>query len=252
MLSDNSARVLAFGAESPLRFGFPVACKTGTSSDFRDNWAFGYTPEFTVGIWVGNFDGTPMEHVSGITGAAPILHDLLEHLHQRYGTTWYAAPANVVECWVHPITGKRLSQAQPPSGSEAIRERFLAANLPPLESSTAPSAVLLGDEYRDWFASGDNWLGNRAVLAPGKKSLRILFPLPGTTIYLDPDLPQQGRRISMRAEGPEHLEWQSDSLRVARDGSRQVALLTEGRHQISVRDPVTGAAAQTWIRVLAR
>ena len=60
ILSDNDARTLAFGAESNLRFDFPVACKTGTSSDFRDNWAFGYTPEFTVGVWVGNFDGSPM------------------------------------------------------------------------------------------------------------------------------------------------------------------------------------------------
>src|SRR5208283_1662097 len=44
ILSDDSARALAFGVESNLRFDFPVACKTGTSSDFRDNWAFGYTP----------------------------------------------------------------------------------------------------------------------------------------------------------------------------------------------------------------
>ena len=54
ILSDSGARALAFGVESPLQFEFPVACKTGTSSDFRDNWAFGYTPEFTVGVWVGN------------------------------------------------------------------------------------------------------------------------------------------------------------------------------------------------------
>ena len=46
--------------------------------DFRDNWAFGYTPEYTVGVWAGNFDGAPMEQVSGVTGAAPILHDLFE------------------------------------------------------------------------------------------------------------------------------------------------------------------------------
>lgn len=252
MLSDNSARTLAFGAESPLRFNFPVACKTGTSSDFRDNWAFGYTPEFTVGVWVGNFDGTPMEHISGVTGAAPILHDLFEHLHQRYGTTWYEAPANIIECWVHPITGKRLSQTQAASGSEAVREKFLAANLPPVESSVALAAVRLGGEYRDWLASGDNWLGNRAVLAPGQSSLRILFPLPGTTIYLDPDLPQQGRRLCMRADGPELVEWQSDSLRVARDGNRQVALLTKGRHEITVRDPLRGNTARTWINVLER
>src|SRR5512137_1905905 len=65
ILSNTSARAMAFGVDSPLRFEFPVACKTGTSSDFRDNWAFGYTPEFTVGVWVGNFDGSPMERVSG-------------------------------------------------------------------------------------------------------------------------------------------------------------------------------------------
>jgi len=252
ILSDNEARTLGFGAESPLHFEFPVGCKTGTSSDFRDNWAFGYSPEFTVGIWVGNFDGSPMQHVSGVTGAAPILHDLFVHLHLRYGTTWYAAPANIAEFWVHPVTGKRLDEVRSRPGLEAVKEKFVANNLPPLEDSVALSPVLLGNEYRDWLGSGDNWLGDRAVLAPAQNSLRIIFPLPGTTIYLDPDLPQQGRRIFMRAEGPENLEWQSDSLRVARDGPRQVAFLTEGHHEITVRDPKTGDEAQTWITVLAR
>ena len=66
MLSDNNARTLAFGISSSLRFTYPVACKTGTSTDFRDNWTIGYTPEFTVGVWVGNFDGSPM-HVSRVS-----------------------------------------------------------------------------------------------------------------------------------------------------------------------------------------
>ena len=278
ILSDNTARTLAFGAESPLRFDFPVACKTGTSSDFRDNWAFGYTPEFTVGIWVGNFDGSPMEHVSGVTGAAPILHDLFDHLHQHYGTTWYSAPAGIVECWVHPITGKRLQQPPPHQTSDAVREKFVADNLPPLESpadyeatqagalrpnSAQPSSlpashpaprapVRLDNEYREWFASGDNWFGNRVVVAPAQTPLRVIFPLPGTTLYLDPDLPGLGRRIYLRAEGPETLEWNSETLRVDQHGSHQIALLTEGRHQITVRDPHTGVQAQTWVNVVAR
>jgi penicillin-binding protein 1C len=71
ILSDNAARVPSFGIESALRFEFPVACKTGTSTDYRDNWALGYTPEFTVGVWTGNFNGTAMQNVSGVTGAAP-------------------------------------------------------------------------------------------------------------------------------------------------------------------------------------
>ena len=260
ILSDNDARSLAFGAESPLRFNFHVACKTGTSSDFRDNWAFGYTPEFTVGIWVGNFDGSSMKHISGVTGAAPLLHDLIEHLHQHYGTTWYSAPTNVVECWVHPVTGKRLDQPAARQNPDAIREKFVASNLPPLESpadyettgTTHQSAVRLGTEYREWLASGDNWLGNRAALASTRDSLHILFPLPGTILYLDPDLPQQGRRIRLRAQGPDNLQWHSDSLLIAQEGSRRIALLTEGRHQITIRDPLTGTQANTWLDVFTR
>jgi penicillin-binding protein 1C len=274
ILSDNNARKLAFGADSPLRFEFPVACKTGTSSDFRDNWAFGYTPEFTVGVWVGNFDGTPMQHISGVTGAAPLLHDLIEHLHSRYGTSWYSVPTNTVECWVHAITGKRLQQALLGPNLDAVKEKFVAPNVPPLESpgdyadaaprnhdsefahkpvrSNPRRPVLLGSEYREWLASSDNWLSDRAVLACEQNALRIVFPLPGTTVYLDPDLPQQGRLLYLRADGPDHLEWHSDSLRLSHERDREVALLTEGRHQIIVRDPATGQSAQTWINVLAR
>jgi penicillin-binding protein 1C len=260
ILSDSDARALAFGVETPLRFQFPAACKTGTSSDFRDNWAFGYTPEFTVGVWVGNFDGTPMEHVSGVTGAAPILHDVLDHLHEHYGTTWYAMPTNVVECWIHPFTGKRLRQPPAVPGPGAVREKFLASNLPPLEQpddyettgALRQPVVRLGGDYRDWLASGDNWLGGRAVLAPACGQLRILFPPPGTILYLDPDLPQQGSRIVLRNTGSDRVRWESDSLELAHEGPRQVALLTEGRHRLTVRDPLTGAQAETWVEVLPR
>jgi penicillin-binding protein 1C len=274
ILSDNDARSLAFGAESSLRFDFPVACKTGTSSDFRDNWAFGYTPEFTVGVWVGNDDGSPMQYVSGVTGAAPILHDLFEYLRERHGTTWYAMPPNIVECWIHPVTGKRLNPPQTldainsagtfhpledlnlPRITDALTEKFIASNLPPLESPddyAGPArAVRLGSEYREWFASGDNWLGNRAVIEEGTNALRVLFPQPGTTVYLDSDLPRQGRRIFLRATGLENLQWHSDTLQLAREGGRQTALLSEGRHRLTVRDPLTNTQADTWIDVVLR
>ena len=260
ILSDNDARALAFGAESPLRFGFPVACKTGTSSDFRDNWAFGYTPEFTVGIWVGNFDGSPMEQVSGVTGAAPILHDLVEHLHQQFGTTWYAAPTNIVECWVHPITGKRLSQAPARPSPDAIREKFLASNLPPLESPADYEAAgpvasapfgLVANTATGLLAATTGWVTAWRLLPPkvacASFSLRPALSFTWTRIC-----PSKAAASVLRAAGSENLQWHSDSLYVAREGSRQVALLTEGRHQLTVRDPLTGAEAQTWLEVLAR
>src|SRR5580704_13476499 len=71
MLSDNHARAGTFGLNSYLSFDFPVACKTGTSSNYRDNWTIGFTPEWTVGVWVGNPDNSAMRGITGVTGAAP-------------------------------------------------------------------------------------------------------------------------------------------------------------------------------------
>lgn len=259
ILSDNEARALAFGAESSLRFDFPVACKTGTSSDYRDNWAFGYTPEFTVGIWMGNADNSPMRGVSGVSGAAPILHELFEYLHQRYGTSWYAAPANLVECQIHPLTGKRLRQPVPIWAGESVAEKFLASSLPDLEQEedyeanpAGAKAVRLGVEYRDWLATGDNWLGDRAVLVEAAGALRILFPPPGTKLFLDPDLPEQGRRLPLHATGDRQLTWQSESLALTREGDQEFAWLRTGRHELSVREAASGAIARTWIDVRAR
>jgi penicillin-binding protein 1C len=78
ILSDKSARVAAFGDQNVLELDFDVAAKTGTSKGYRDNIAVGFTREVTVATWVGNFDGSPMAGVSGITGAGPIFHAVME------------------------------------------------------------------------------------------------------------------------------------------------------------------------------
>ena len=77
ILSDRGARALTFGLENPLVTRRWAAVKTGTSKDMRDNWCIGWSPRFTVGVWVGNFDGSPMQDVSGVTGAAPVWRDLM-------------------------------------------------------------------------------------------------------------------------------------------------------------------------------
>ncbi|OGL74507.1 penicillin-binding protein 1C [Candidatus Uhrbacteria bacterium RIFCSPHIGHO2_12_FULL_60_25] len=77
ILKDRLARSRSFGEANLLDVGKRVAVKTGTTRDFHDNWAFGYTPDFALGVWVGNADGRPMQGVSGITGAVPIWHDVM-------------------------------------------------------------------------------------------------------------------------------------------------------------------------------
>lgn len=80
MLSDEQARIPAFGPNSPLKLTQPAAVKTGTTNDYRDNWTLGYTPYMTVGVWVGNSDNSQMIKSSGVTGAAPIWHDFFEEV----------------------------------------------------------------------------------------------------------------------------------------------------------------------------
>ena len=70
ILADPEARAFAFGRGGSLEFPFTVAAKTGTSQAYRDNWAIGYTHDVAVGVWVGNFDRSPMRGSSGVTGAS--------------------------------------------------------------------------------------------------------------------------------------------------------------------------------------
>jgi hypothetical protein len=80
ILSDNQAREPAFGANNALVLTRPAAAKTGTTSDWRDNWTMGYTRFLVAGVWAGNSDGRPMRNVSGVTGAAPIWHAFMQRV----------------------------------------------------------------------------------------------------------------------------------------------------------------------------
>ncbi len=78
IMSDNRARTPAFGENNVLRLSKPAAAKTGTTTDYRDNWTEGFTRYLVAGVWAGNSDGHPMRNVSGVTGAAPIWNAFME------------------------------------------------------------------------------------------------------------------------------------------------------------------------------
>lgn len=244
-LSDNAARSPAFGAASSLRFDYPVACKTGTSTDFRDNWSMAFTPEYTVGVWVGNFNGSPMREVSGVTGAAPIMHDVMDYLHRRHGTTWYERPADVVEREIHPVTGHLVAASR-----DSVREKFLAEELPATEAPAdydAEGRVQLGAEYATWAASGDNQLRGHVAVAVNA-GLHLVSPTPGSTFLLDPDVPTTAL-VPLVATGAEGLVWESATLHVVVRDGKPFAQAVEGEHHLTVREPATGQMVSTWIKV---
>ncbi|MCC7141656.1 MAG: transglycosylase domain-containing protein, partial [Candidatus Eisenbacteria bacterium] len=99
ILSDPAARAATFGRGAPFEFPFPCAIKTGTSSDWRDNWAFGFTAQWTVGVWIGRAGGEGMDRVSGTEGAILALRRVLLRLQDngRIDTGLYPAALGAVE-----------------------------------------------------------------------------------------------------------------------------------------------------------
>ena len=122
MLADAHARAAAFGVDSVLRLPFPTAVKTGTSSDYRDTWTVGFSRDYTVAVWVGNFDGSPMRDVSGVSGAGPLWNRIMLHLHERREPQAFHPPRGYVR---HPIcatTGRR-----PGANCNAVVSEYLDA-----------------------------------------------------------------------------------------------------------------------------
>jgi penicillin-binding protein 1C len=81
-----------------------VAWKTGTSYGQQDAWSVGFHPEFTVGVWVGYFDGTPATRLSGSSAAAPLFFDLMQAIVQQ-PTHWFAKPAGIEQRRVCDLCG---------------------------------------------------------------------------------------------------------------------------------------------------
>jgi len=247
MLSDNTARASSFGLNSYLAFDFPVACKTGTSSDYRDNWVLGCTPEFTVGVWVGNVDGSVMRGITGVTGAAPVMHEVFTHLREQRGTSWFARPEGIADYRVQPLTGRLAADTE----AGAVTEKCLWP--PEVARATdfdAQGRVVLPPEYASWLASAQNGLGNLVACASAAPELRILQPPPGATYFLDPDLPANAQWVALRAEAAGAITWSCASLPCEQAGERQrVQLRSAGRHTITARDAATGRTAETWIDV---
>ncbi|HUA34670.1 MAG TPA: penicillin-binding protein 1C [Candidatus Binataceae bacterium] len=194
VLADRASRSVTFGLENSLATRYWSAVKTGTSKDMRDNWCAGYSDRFTVGVWVGNVTGAPMRDVTGITGAAPVWLDVMNYLHDRYGSGAIHAPAGVV----------------------ARRVEFADAVEAPRE---------------EWFLAGTEPVASRAKL--DRDLPRIESPADGSIIAFDPDIPHDQQRVSFEAgRGSEHARWKLDGRIVCATASSCMWEPRAGAHKL--------------------
>lgn len=245
ILSSNPARSHAFGQHSNLHLPFPCAVKTGTSSDFRDNFCAGYTPDFTVGVWVGNLDNTPMRGVSGVTGAGAIFHKLMLLLHEHPPPHLLPSPpkassTSLVEIRIDPHTGKLLSpeHARAAIGIHTLCPKDLLPDTANPLDYDSDGNILLPPTYKQWLSEHPALpFQLQPDFNPQQKTPHILQPTRNARYLLDPDLPDQGGILTLRASSSdEHLQWRCDSLRIARDNGTAKLYLAPGTHAVTLLD----------------
>ena len=220
VLADAHARARAFGVASLLRTPFPSAVKTGTSSDFRDTWTVGFTRDYTVATWVGNFDGSPMRRISGVTGAAPLWNRIVRHLAERDAPQAFAPPRGYVRRPMCATTGVRPTRACRSVVPEWLDARDqIAWNAPPRP---------LDRRYDAWLAAQPPQAGD---------DLRIVAPHDG-----DAFVAAAGARIAVVARGAIRPAWELNGRTVAAQNARWTLPLARGRWTLRVRD---GAHADT-------
>ncbi|HEY2325815.1 MAG TPA: penicillin-binding protein 1C [Thermoanaerobaculia bacterium] len=233
ILSDSAAREFIFGRGGSLDFPFPVAVKTGTSQAYRDNWTIGYTRDVTVGVWVGNFDRTELHHSSGITGAAPIFHDVMMAAATPRETI-IDPPPNVERAPVCALSGLRPSTECP-----NVAEEWVATDAPVKFCSWHHSdGVAWPAEYRAWAKTTTDTpkpSGNRQLATA---NLRVTNPPDGATYLIDPTLRMPYQTLRLRAVSDSRITWRVDErkLGVAERDAFLEWPLAPGSHTITATD----------------
>lgn len=275
ILQDPEARAPAFGRYGPLEMPFPAAVKTGTSKDYRDNWAVGYTPQHTVAVWVGNFNGAPMRRVSGVSGAGPLYHAIMSLLGPGGA---FDIPENLQKANICPISGHKPGAACPGTRQEFFlnhalptdtctihqvwdidsRSGFVAQTDTPAKYITPTLFTVYPRQYEDWAANNGIAKPQHQTLSTGTTTavslsrpaiaqtnqldvpapLQVLYPKPGMTFQLDPVLKAGYQQIRLQGTTNSMVsdaQWWINNHPVSGPIQRAFWQLEAGQHHIELR-----------------
>lgn len=248
VLSDERLRIAAFGPANALLLGFPVAVKTGTSSNWRDSWAIGYTSRYTVGVWSGDFEGRSMNHLAGATGAGPLFHNAMSLVVERDHAPPPEAPKpppGVVAVNVCPLSGLRPSEHCPhhrtvhmlaedvPTETCSwhepvlvdVRNGLRAGEHCPEEHTTTLVYENLPPEYATWQAGSGADLAPLAysphcpASGPVPGAVVITYPREGEVFLIEPGYDRATQTLELSADAEaliERVSWSVDGVKVGR------------------------------------
>ncbi len=265
ILADNVARMPAFGANSVLKLPFPAAVKTGTTTDWRDNWTVGYSTERIVGVWVGNADNAPMLDVSGVDGAGPIWHDIMLLAHPTAPAD-FTRPAGLVETEICAPSGLLPT----PECPRTRWEWFIPGTQPTqpdnqfqrivLDSATGQPATaatpdtrrvsrvfwLLPPEYHDWMVSqGIARAPSQTVAASAAPSGPLVLTAPAsfTNYQLHPGTSPASQQLEVAGFTADSSAWHS--LRLMSDSG--VLATASGAARMRAQWPLQAGQHRFWL-----
>ena len=205
ILAANNARAPAFGLNSALSVPFALAAKTGTSKDYKDNFTMAYTPRWTIGVWVGNFDAQPMQKVSGVTGAGPIMHDLAVYLQEKYPSPPFEQPEGVTRALVCTQSGLLAGE----HCTHTKEEVFDSKHIP---------AVCDGKHRTE------------------EPDLKIVSPTAGDVFKVDPSVPLDSQAVKFQAVCQSGAcAWTLDGKKLPGSDCQTWWTLQAGKHRLEVR-----------------
>lgn len=271
ILADPRARAGAFGRNGVLEFPYQVAVKTGTSKGARDNWTVGSTPRVTVAVWVGNFDGKPMLGASGVSGAGPLFHAVMDETVRSTGGPEpprdpQAGGLALRRAEICALSGELATELCASRllewfvvGTEPLTRDTMHARVfvkdGRLAAESCPRAVptvveVYPDKYRRWARDARRPLAPEAIAADcppdelplaSSSTLRIVFPRDGARYTLSPGLAagQQQLVFEVRgAGGGASVEYVLDGRSLGRVGESQRYTWTPdpGHHTLVAAD----------------
>ena len=213
-----------------------LAFKTGTSARSRDLYTVAYTPEYTLAIWLGNFDGSPTDAQVGIRAAAPAALTFFEDL--RTPQTWFTRPDSVIETrrCTDPI---RLGACRREELDRVIRGVTLHA---PCELLRAEVLNHLIDTGR--LTAISDLATHRCYDVWRRYPPLMTAPAPDARITFDTSLPPSFKQVPLQCytyQSDRNVTWLIDSeTMTSRSGEVVYTTLAPGKHTVSCVD----AAAQ--------
>lgn len=271
------------GAESNwrrFRNSRKVAWKTGTSFGYRDGWAVGVTPEYVVGVWVGNADGEGRPGLTGIKTAGPILFDVFDVLP---ATSWFNEPIyEMEEVMVCSKSGYRAGSFCPNPKSASIPKTGLKTKMCPyhqlvhldeskelrMNSSCIDVSKLVAKEWfvlppvQEWYYKiSHSEYRKLPPLAKGcgeedQITMRLIYPFDRSVIYVPKEL---GGKVGKAVFEIAHRDQQSkifwhlnNEFIGETDTFHQLALAPKpGKHTLTLVDEY-GERLEHKFEVLAR